>query len=108
MEKRIGTIVDEYNITFKHAICNQLQQMEQTDDIKLLVDFVYNYERLTLTQNDFAKRKRTKNEVAIEDRCIAKRCNGEQCTRRKKNMMIFCGTHVKGAPHGNIHGGEPP
>ena len=28
--------------------------------------------------------------------------NDEQCTRRKKNEN-YCGTHIKGIPHGNIN-----
>jgi hypothetical protein len=30
------------------------------------------------------------------------RANNEQCTRRKKNSEKFCGTHIKGIPHGEI------
>ena len=30
------------------------------------------------------------------------RANGQQCTRRKKNSEKFCGTHIKGIPHGEI------
>ena len=31
---------------------------------------------------------------------MAKRANGEQCTRRRKGELQFCGTHSKGTPHG--------
>jgi hypothetical protein len=34
------------------------------------------------------------------NRCIAKRANGEQCTRRRKDDCEFCGTHYKGTPNG--------
>ena len=33
---------------------------------------------------------------------VALRANGEQCTRRKKDDEKFCGTHIKGIPHGEI------
>jgi hypothetical protein len=37
----------------------------------------------------------------VSDRCCAKRANGEQCTRRRKDDTTeFCGTHLKGTPHG--------
>ena len=39
-------------------------------------------------------------------RCCALRANKEQCTRRKKNGEKFCGTHIKGIPHGEIKAGE--
>ena len=35
-------------------------------------------------------------------RCIAKRSTGEQCTRRRKEMCDFCGTHSKNNPHGMV------
>jgi hypothetical protein len=46
------------------------------------------------------KRKRVKNSVILSDRCCAKRANGEQCTRRRKDDSEYCGTHQKGTPHG--------
>jgi hypothetical protein len=44
------------------------------------------------------KRKRVKNMVPIQQRCLAKRANGEQCTRKKKEGCDYCGTHTKGVP----------
>ena len=38
----------------------------------------------------------------FHERCCALRANNEQCTRRKKNSEKFCGTHIKGIPHGEI------
>lgn len=51
---------------------------------KQLTTFVYEYEKLKLTKEDFMKRKRVKNTVPIQQRCLAKRANGEQCTRKKR------------------------
>jgi len=64
---------------------------------------------MTINESDFKKRKRIKNTVPQFELCIAKRANGEQCTRRKKTdgeysetVTHFCGTHVKGTPHGIV------
>lgn len=65
---------------------------------KQLTSFVYEYEKLKLSKEDFMKRKRIKNTVPIELRCLAKRANGEQCTRKKKEGCDYCGTHTKGVP----------
>ena len=35
-----------------------------------------------------------------EDCCIAQRGDGHRCTRRKKPGSQFCGTHLRGTPHG--------
>jgi hypothetical protein len=65
---------------------------------KQLTTFVYEYEKLKLSKEDFMKRKRVKNMVPIQQRCLAKRANGEQCTRKKKDGCDYCGTHTKGVP----------
>ena len=54
----------------------------------------------TLVKHKSEKRKRNKHQIPLNERCIAKKCGGEQCTRRKKNDSNFCGTHIKGTPHG--------
>ena len=63
---------------------------------------MYNYHGLTFTMEDFSKRKRTKNIVPLCDRCCAKRANNEQCTRKRRDGSLYCGTHIKGTPHGSI------
>ena len=40
------------------------------------------------------------------DRCCAKRATNEQCTRRKKEGNEYCGTHLKGTPHGIVDAQE--
>ena len=56
----------------------------------------------SIVKLDLQKRKRVKNSVPFNERCCALRANNEQCTRRKKNDDRFCGTHIKGIPHGEI------
>ena len=34
------------------------------------------------------------------DRCMAKRADGQRCSRRHKPNQKFCGTHCKGTPNG--------
>lgn len=103
MEKRINSTVEEYTLSFKNDICQKLVSvLGDTIECTEIVNYICNYDRLVLGTQDFAKRKRVKNEVPFSDRCIAKRSCGEQCTRRKKDNEVFCGTHVKGTPHGSI------
>jgi len=68
-----------------------------------LMDLVTDYDKFTVCGDDLVKRKRVKNSVPLFDRCIAKRANGEQCTRRKKEGEGYCGTHIKGRPHGSVN-----
>ena len=66
------------------------------------MQYIYDHDRLTFNKEDFQKRKRVKNFVPIFDRCCAKRASCEQCTRRKKDGYEYCGTHIKGTPHGIV------
>lgn len=68
-----------------------------------LMTMVLGYEKFKLCSDDLVKRKRVKNVVPLFDRCVAKRANGEQCTRRKKEGEGYCGTHTKGRPHGSVN-----
>lgn len=127
MERRIGTKIDSYTIAFKDEVASKLRdlnaavsavsnakhnsadskdkdkdqqtQNQQVDGLfKQIISFVYDYEKLKLTKEDFMKRKRVKNIVPSQYRCHAKRANGEQCTRKKKAGCDYCGTHTKGVP----------
>lgn len=113
MEKRINTKIDNWSNKFKDDIRDYIVTNKSTlfasgsdGDLEKLLGFIYKYGQLTLSNDDFMKRKRVKNTVPYFERCKAKRANGEQCTRRKKTdegeSNMFCGTHIKGTPHGVV------
>ena len=89
MEKRINLKTREYLQTFKGEIKDTIVELfpdEVTNPqskIQQLLQFVYDYQPLTFSKEDFQKRKRIKNIVPFYDRCCALRSNKEQCTRRK-------------------------
>ena len=108
MEKRIGKKIDTHIDDFKGAIKNWI---EDEDNIPHSVKseflkFIYDFNALSLDKEDFMKRKRIKSIVPQYERCNAKRANGEQCTRKRKDDLCFCGTHEKGRPHGEIDDSE--
>jgi len=104
MEKRINKRIEIYISELKDNIKEKITQMGLTknEDMNKLLQFIFDYERLELKKEDFMKRKRVKNSVNLFDRCCAKRANGEQCTRRRKDENEYCGTHLKGTPHGIV------
>ena len=108
MEKRLNKKTEQYITNFKDNIRDKAQQMGFSKDDKMnqLLQYVYDYERLSFEKEDFQKRKRVKNFVPVFDRCCAKRATNEQCTRRKKEGIEYCGTHMKGTPHGIIDNQE--
>lgn len=103
MENKINKIFDAFMIEFKNDIKGYIQSHTTSDnniDLNKLLSFIYEYKTLSLTKENLQKRKRVKNFVPIYERCCAKRANDEQCTRRKKTSSQYCGTHLKGTPHG--------
>ena len=111
MEKRLNTKLDKYIHTLKENIRDKSSQLGlcKSDEMGQLLQYIYDYERLTFVKEDFQKRKRVKNFVPIFERCCAKRASMEQCTRRKKEGFEYCGTHLKGTTHGIItHNDDAP
>ena len=105
MERRLNKKVEGYITTFKDSIREKTSEMGLTNNEQTnqLLQYIYDYDRLSFVKEDFQKRKRVKNFVPIYDRCCAKRATGEQCTRRRKDDSEYCGTHLKGIPHGIIN-----
>jgi hypothetical protein len=108
MEKRLNKKVESYITSFKDNIREKATQIGLTknEQVNQLIQYIYDYERLSFVKEDFQKRKRVKNFVPVFDRCCAKRASNEQCTRRKKDDSEYGGTHMKGRPHGVIDNQE--
>tara|TARA_B110000037_G_C17023355_1_gene466268 strand:- start:228 stop:746 length:519 start_codon:yes stop_codon:yes gene_type:complete len=106
MEKRITRKIDTFQRTFKEDIKNKMVELNLSntslETYNELLQYIYDYNSIEITKDDFKKRKRVKNTIPQCDRCCALRANHEQCTRRKKSGEKFCGTHIKGTPHGEV------
>ena len=112
MEKNLNKKVQEYQLGFKNDIKKWLEDTETNilyisenssvdNKTSEFLKFVFDYTSFELTKSDFQKRKRAKNIIPQHEKCIAKRANGVQCTRRRKQSdVLMCGTHLKGTPHG--------
>ena len=114
MEKRVNNKARTYFQTFKDDIKNTILKSELMNDAPLTtaeirqemsssLQYIYDYQPITFEKIDFQKRKRIKNIVPYFERCCALRANKEQCTRRRKGSDKFCGTHIKGIPHGEVN-----
>lgn len=109
MEKRINqktrTYLQNFKEELKKNICSAFIDENGNGDERMhcLLQLIYDYQPLEFKKEDFAKRKRIKNIVPFYDRCCALRANKQQCTRRKKKGEKFCGTHIKGIPHGELN-----
>ena len=102
MEKRVNMKVCTYVEEFKDKIKSWV---EDSEDIEFntkskFLKFIYDFDNINLSKEDFTKRKRVKSIIPQYLRCSAKRANGEQCSRKKREESSFCGTHDKNRPHG--------
>lgn len=103
MEKRLAERIEEYVSSMKSSLMKKIDEMEGDENDKTsLCDFIKSYDEFQVEKSDFQKRKRSQNTVPSFLRCLSKRSDGEQCSRRKKEGCDFCGTHSKGSPHGNF------
>ncbi len=48
------------------------------------------------------KKKRNKNIKPKEDICIAKKADGMQCTRKKRDNSLYCGKHCNSQKFGSV------
>jgi hypothetical protein len=104
MEKKLESKVSVYVNNFKSSIKEWIDDNEKIDTKTKgeLLEFIYDFDNLKFTKDDFTKRKRIKTHVPQWTRCKAKRANGEQCTRKRREGNCYCGTHDKNRPHGVI------
>lgn len=105
MEERLNKKVNDYLSEYKDAICTKVieEYSLNEQEKKNIIEFIYEYKNLKFESTDLNKRKREKNTIPKYNRCLARRANGEQCTRRRKGESdLYCGTHIKGQPHGDI------
>ena len=107
MEKRINKSIETYIVEFKDNIRKKIDelQIEEKTKVNELLEYVYDYQRLAMSKDDFIKRKRIQNSIPVSNRCNARRANNEQCTRRRKDGSEYCGTHTKGTPNGFLQTG---
>ncbi len=107
MEKKLSAKCHDHLQALKEDMANVIKDEGLGEDATTrLLERLYSYRSLEISKTDLQKRKRVKNSVPVCDSCRAQRANGEQCTRRRKEGGKFCGTHVKGTPHGEIDAGN--
>ena len=90
MEKKITKKQEAYMCTFKDSIRDKAELLGiKNDQMNVLLQYIYDYEKLSFGKEDFTKRKRVKNVVPMFELCCAKRANESRCTRRKKDGSCF-------------------
>jgi hypothetical protein len=110
MEKALTKKIEDYVAAFKNDIRAKIVSLDiaERDKANEALEFVMEYPRPVLDKEDFSKRNRTKSSIPETSRCVAKISGGEQCTRRKKDGSLCCGTHSKWVPPDDEKSEPPP
>jgi hypothetical protein len=51
--------------------------------------------------------KKPRKRVESRERCRAKTCKGDRCTRKRKDDMEYCGSHESSRPYGVVEDEHP-
>ena len=109
MEIHANKRIDEFIVKFKNEIKDKITSLDfiqEKEKISELLEFVYEYSKFQFEKEYFIEKKKTNNIIPPCNRCIAKRTDGEQCTRKKKRISEYCGTHSK-INEVNTNSGQP-
>jgi hypothetical protein len=109
LELRIPTVseINEQMVEFtKEYVRQKVSEVvtEISSDENLPRDKLMMYVRKInfddISSTIFSKKPRKK--IESEDRCRAKTSKGDRCTRKRKNPILFCGSHETSRPYGEI------
>ena len=72
MERRLNKKTETYITTFKDDIREKATQLNilKNEGVNQLIQYIYDYNRLSFGKEDFQKRKRVKNFVPVFDNMI--------------------------------------
>lgn len=91
----VNDCITTYLEKFKNDI---IETFPKNRDLQI---FLQNYPNLDLLNDEISiKKKRAKNKIPLHEKCLGKRADGQQCSRRRRPGECLCGTHIKGLPHG--------
>ena len=83
MERRVSKLVRAHEQQFKEEVkAWVMKNMSEHPSSSSLIQFVYDYQNVQLSADDFVRRKRVKNTVPVCASMEANRANGERCSRK--------------------------
>ena len=79
-------------------ILTEIAEEHSLDKNKLIAKYVNN----NMLNNLSIKKKKKKNKLDPGVLCMARKQDGNQCTRRRKDVNEYCGKHIKNRRFGRI------
>lgn len=63
-------------------------------------------EVMNIVSKNESPRRRNNLNLPQEERCLGRKADGQQCTRRKRDNSCYCGSHMKKLPCGHVNDGQ--
>ena len=101
MERKIDEQVNTYITRFKEHVRREI--LDNSKTANKTVEDIFKFDDFKFDISSINKKKRVRNVIPNDERCIAYRADKDRCTRKKKDGCDVCGTHMKGTPHGVIN-----
>jgi hypothetical protein len=98
MERKIDEQVNKYMSRFKEHIRREV--LDDSKTVEKTIEEIFKFDEFKFDISSINKKKRVRNVIPNEERCVAYRADKDRCTRKKKDGCDVCGTHMKGTPHG--------
>lgn len=104
INEQIVEFIKEYVRQKVSEILTEVASVENLPRDKLML-YVrrINFDDVSSTINSV---KRPRKKVESGDRCCAKTSKGDRCTRKRKDLLLFCGSHETSRPYGEIDSGD--
>lgn len=110
LELRIPTVseINEHMVEFtkeyvKLKIAEILTEISADENLPRDKLMLYirkiNFDDISSTVNTV---KRPRKKIDSKDRCKAKTSKGDQCTRKRRDDMLYCGSHETSRPYGEV------
>lgn len=99
MQEHLIDNLDLFIAEFKSNVCNVIHAHDTIDPV---ITYITNYKPISFDSASIPKRERNRNVVDAVDKCCAKRATGVQCSRKHLPDDMYCGTHKKNRPYGEI------
>tara|TARA_Y100000389_G_scaffold193871_1_gene223164 strand:+ start:4010 stop:4507 length:498 start_codon:yes stop_codon:yes gene_type:complete len=96
IEEHRNKLIDHVEVYINNNTIDELNKNN-------ILNIIKNFPILSLCNDDLQKKRRAKNKIPLYLKCNACRANGEQCSRRKKDDLEYCGTHEKNRPYGEYN-----
>lgn len=103
MNENINNL-DSLDLRLKDECTKVIDYMIKKYDISCHQDSIVT-EVMNIVSNNSPRRKNNLN-LPPEERCLGRKADGQQCTRRKRDNSCYCGSHMKKLPCGHINDGQ--